>query len=83
MMQVYATSKNTGPSYHGDPIRLIYLGSDLQKARESVGTFARYQREFNVSYPELYSALPRDIDWEMVEYFMADGWWYSIVQFNL
>lgn len=85
-MLIYATSRNTGPSYQADPIRLLYLGTSVEEAEKAVGEFVRYQRpkdDFPKSFKHIYSALPDSIDWEMIQWFMADGWWYSIVMFEL
>lgn len=79
-MIIYATSKNTGPSYTSDPIRLVYLGTSVKEAEEAVGNFDRYAKEAK-DFPSTkgwYSALPQGLDREMIQYFAADGWWYSI-----
>lgn len=87
-MIVYATTKNTGPSWNSDPLHLLYLGTSVKEAEEAVPeNFQRYQKE-EKDWPtpplrKLACALPRDIDHELVQYYMADGWFYTIVMFKL
>ena len=84
MVKVFATTKNSGPSWSSDPLTLVYLGTSLDDAQEAVGDFRKYRREvFPERSPEIYSAIPRAIEREWVDYYMADGWWYSIVSFDL
>lgn len=86
-MWIYVTSKNTGPSMSlPDPTHLLYLGTSVKDAEEAVGDFQKYAKhptEFPKSFPESYSALPRKMKREMIQYFMADGWWYSIERFEV
>jgi hypothetical protein len=85
-MLVYCTSKNTGPSYQSDPVHMLYLGTSIKEAEAAVGDFVKYQKDetgFPVNYPEHYSAIPRKMEREMLQFFMADGWWYSIVMINI
>jgi hypothetical protein len=83
-VEVFFTSKNTGPTWTGpDPISLCYIGTDLEKAIEAVGYFVRYEVDdindcYYTSYPKSCSALPRDHERELVKYYTADGWWYTI-----
>ena len=81
-MDVYCTSSNTGPSYFSDHIHMRYLGTSLEDAISAVGDFQRYEKEIQ-STRHLYSALPISMTWEPVKYYMADGWWYTIVKFEL
>jgi hypothetical protein len=86
IMLIYATTKNSGPSWHSDPIRLVYLGTSLDDARNAVGEFQQYEcpaSYWYVKYPETYSAIPASIERELVTFCMADGWWYTVVKFNL
>lgn len=85
-MIVYATSKNSGPTWAGsDPVTLVYLGTSLEDAKKAVGDFAKYHRDkFIPAFSVSYSAIPRSVvDREIIEYYMADGWWYTIVKFEL
>lgn len=84
-MLVYCTSKNTGPSWQSDPITIVYLGPVLRDAIEAVGDFQKYSREELpiTEFKNGKSALPRMIDFEFVNYYMADGWWYTIVSFEI
>lgn len=87
-MLVYCTSKNTGPSWSIDPTHMLYLGTSFEEAEKAVGDFVQYRKEEKIFYhlnriPELYSALPKNIEWRMVRWYTADGYWYSIVQFYL
>jgi hypothetical protein len=87
LMDVFFTSKNTGPSWQSDPVHLLYFGTDFEKALEAVDqNFRRYETSFdelNVRYPDIYSVLPQGTDWEMVRFYSGDGWWYSIVKVSL
>lgn len=85
-MKVYCTSHNSGPSWHSDSVYITYIGTSIEKAEEVIGDFIRYEKdktEFPINFPKIYSGLPKDIEWEMIAYYMADGWWYSIVMFEL
>ena len=83
-MEVYCTSKNSGPSYGSDPVSLKYIGSSLDEAIEAVGNFARYETTFPVTvYPDMYSAIPSYLEREIVKFYLADGWWYSIVKITI
>lgn len=84
-MRVYLTSCNTGPTWSGpDPVHVKYLGTNILKADAAVGDFRKYWKEQHPSeHRDLYTALPRGMIFEFVQYYMADGWWYSIVAFNL
>lgn len=84
-MEVYFTSKNSGPSYGYDPVTLDYVGTDLEKAIEAVGSFQKYEwNEYVIgtTYPHIYTVLPEGTDFEFVKFYMADGWWYSVVKVN-
>ncbi len=80
-MRVYVTSKNSGPTWSGpDPVTMLYLGTDINKAEEAVGNFTKYWKEEHPKqYKEIYTALPQGMEFEMIQFYMADGWWYSIV----
>ena len=89
-MLIYAVSKNTGPSMSSpDPVHLLYLGTSVREAEDVVGDFQKYAKlEREGGFPtvvsrHIYSALPRGLDREMIQFFMADGWWYSIEMFEL
>lgn len=84
-MRVYCTSRNTGPSWSSDPVHMVYLGTSVKEAEEAVGDFSKYQKEEfpNTQTMKSYCALPRHIEFEMIQFYMADGWWYSIVMFEL
>lgn len=82
-LTVYCTTKNSGPSWHSDPLHLVYIGNSFKLAEEAVGDFRRYEKEQHPQDPKSWSILPRTMDYQMVKYYMADGWWYSIVKFKL
>lgn len=86
-MIVYCVTKNTGPTWTGpDPLHMVYLGTSIQEAEESVGYFSQYQRDeprWPVNFREIYTVIPKALEPEMIQYYMADGWWYSIVMFEL
>jgi hypothetical protein len=77
-MDIYVTSKNSGPSWSSDPITMMYIGTSYEKAVEAVGIFIKYEKTVIVENQKLYSALPSKTDREMIHYYMADGWWFSI-----
>jgi len=82
-MRLYCTSKNTGPSYSSDPVYMVYLGPNRDDAIAAVKDFNRYEKFAVITeYPEIYSALPREIPREMIKWYEADGWWYSIVSID-
>lgn len=78
-MEIFLTSKNTGPSYGPDPLHVLYVGDDYNKAVEAVGEFVRYEKEFKQIGTYIPTAAPKDQVNRMVKYYMADGWWYTIV----
>lgn len=85
-MIVYCVTKNTGPSWQSDPLHLVYLGTSIEDAEKSVGDFTKYQQpesKFPVNFLEVYSVIPKILNWELIQYYAADGWWYSIVMFEL
>ena len=87
-MKVYVTTKNTGPSYSSDPKYCLYLGTSLELAEEVVRDFRRYEKneeDYPTAFPNEYTILPRHqhIDWAFTKFYHADGWWYSIVEFEL
>lgn len=85
-MRIFATSRNTGLTRWGlDLVQLVYLGNSLEEAEIVVGEFSKYEREYDrgEEYRILHSALPRNVDWTMVKYYSADGYWYSIVSFEI
>lgn len=78
-MKVYCTTKN-------DPLKLVYLGTSVAEAEAAVGDFSKYQKpkeKFPVNFLDTYSVVPTILNWELIQYFAADGWWYSIVMFDL
>lgn len=82
-MRIYITSQNTGPTWTGpDPIHMNYIGPSIEEAIKAVGEMTRYARIWNPDhhqFPELYSVLPKDTPREMLHYYMADGWWATVV----
>lgn len=86
-MQLFCVTKNSGPSMTIDHLRMLYLGPSLEKAYDAVGDFRRYQVDIGryTKYPKdsMWSALPKVIDWMMVSFYMADGWWMSVVRFDV
>lgn len=84
-MLIYVTSKNV--EYGRSPSKIVYIGSFVSEAESVVGEFVNYQRNAN-EFPsetvrKAYSALPLDMDREMIQFYMYDGWWYSIEMFEL
>ena len=77
-MDIYVTSKNTGPSWHIDPIHMVYLGPSYQSAVAAVGTFKKYDRKDLPIPPEAFSVLPHNVRREMIHYYMAGGRWYTV-----
>lgn len=82
-MDIYFTSKNTGPTFGTDPLSLVYVGTDLDAAVAAVGKFSQYEKpltELNFKYPEIRAALPKDLPRLYMRYYMADGWWYTVAK---
>jgi len=78
-MHIYVTSRNTGPSFSSDPIYMLYLGPSYHDAIAAVGSnFLKYEKPMVSEYPKLFSALPKATERELVRYYEADGWWYSV-----
>jgi hypothetical protein len=86
-MILYATSQNTGGVDYSSPtgVRLLYLGTDVKKAEDAVGDFQRYAKEkFPVgAMAKSYSALPREMEREIIQFFFADGHWRTIEMFEV
>lgn len=85
-MKLYCVTANSGPSTQIEALFMRYLGSSLDEAEATVGNMSKYPKdstEFPTQYPELYTILPRGMDFEFVRYYAADGWWVSIVMFTL
>lgn len=85
---VYATSKNAIQEFHGpDPVVLLYLGSSMEDALAVVGDLREFEKppiHFPNSFMHRYSAIPMQyIEWEMIRFWGTEGWWYSIVRFQL
>ena len=83
-MKIYATSKNTGPSWSNDPVHLLYLGTSIKEAEKAVGEFAKYEID-ETDFPTrfIYSALPRSVIHQIARFYTADGYWFSIAEFEL
>lgn len=86
-MRVYCTSMNNGPDYSSaSKVTMLYLGTTLHEAEEAVGDFKKYiqsEADFPKNFSNSYSAIPATMDREMVKFYSADGWWRSIVMFDL
>lgn len=87
-MEVFITSKNTGPSYGHDPITMKYIGTSLDEAIAAVENFVRYETPLEdltteKTHPEIYCVLPHHVEREYVKYYNADGWWYTIAKINV
>lgn len=84
-MDIYVTSRNEGPSYNREIEHLLYLGTSLDEAIEEVEDFARYERPYDrgEEFRNLYSALPMDMEREMIKFYFADGFWYSVEKITL
>lgn len=82
---IYCTSKNSGPTWGKDPLLMLYLGTSVKDAEEAVGDFSRYQVEEDrfPRDPNYYTALSYNLEKEIIQFYMADGWWYSIFRFKL
>lgn len=86
-MKIYCTSRNRGPSWNAESVRIAYLGTSVKEAEKAVGNFEPFQKDedhFPKNYPDRYSAIPRDIiDWDLIQFYMCGGRWCSIVMFDL
>lgn len=81
-MKIYVTSKNYDPPWEHECKSVVYIGLSLEEAIEAVGSFQGYEREpkFNSDY--IPTAAPRTLPLTLNKYYTADGWWYSIVEFE-
>jgi hypothetical protein len=82
-MKIYCTTKNSGPSWLDEHKTIVYIGTSHQEAREAVAERFRQYQMPNVSnsrfkFPYMYSALPDKMPKQIIEFYQADGWWYSI-----
>lgn len=87
-MLVYFTSKNSGPSWADEKKTLLYVGISLTDAQEAVGEgFRKYKQDLSevrkYRFPYLFSAVPEKMKFKFVEFYHADGWWYSIVSIDI
>lgn len=86
-MELYVTSKNSGPSHSFDPTRVLYIGVSLEDARKAIEEgFQKYEVEsdkFPTRFPHIWSAIPSGMRRDMIAFFDADGWWYSIVKIDV
>jgi hypothetical protein len=86
-MELYVTSKNSGPTWSGpDPKYVEYIGTSLEEAVGAIpNVFQRQGTDITgrTAEPEVWSALPRGMRQEMIQFYMADGWWYSIVKIEM
>lgn len=81
-MKLFITSKNTGPSWHSDPVHFLGIHATLDEAIALVDNFVRYEKEWQpASY--MPTCVPYVFSPKMVKYYMADGWWYSIVEVEI
>lgn len=86
-MELYCAVKNTGPTWTGpDPTYMLYLGTSLEEAILAVGDFVKYEKPIHpnqLEHKHVYSALPKDIDFTIERYYMADGWWRTVLKFEI
>ena len=87
-MKVFCTSKNAGPSYSkaDSAIIMLYLGTSEKEAMDSVESFHRYEKprdKWPANNLNTYSALPATIEREMLAFYTMDGYWCSVVMFDL
>jgi len=89
-MDVYVTTKNSGPSWGRDPLHIEYIGTSFEKAHDAVEFgFRKYKVEDinfwtrNDPTGGIWSAIPYKMPRQMVSFYTADGWWYSIVKIEL
>lgn len=85
-MKIYITSKNTGPSWSSDSVHMKYIGTSLEDAVAAVGNFVKYEDEdttITMRYLFIYTVLPEGTDFVFERFYMADGWWYSVVSLEL
>jgi hypothetical protein len=65
---------------------MLYLGTSVSEAEQAVGDFDKYavgESRFPQNFPNAYSAIPATMERELIQFFTVDGWWYSIVMFDL
>lgn len=82
-MYIYTTSKNDQPS---SGLRLVYLGPSVGEAEKAVPEKWQNHQKEEDHFPArrlVYSALPEDVEREMIQFYMWDGWWYSIERIDI
>ena len=85
-MKLYAVSKSSNSVWPGvSRSKLVYLGPLLEDALLSVGTFRRYttDEEQRPDNPKLYSALPPEIEREVITFYRVNYLWISIERFEV
>lgn len=82
-MYIYVTSTNDLMSQPTHTARMIYMGTDVKKAENVISE--RYQNFWqpNENFPkepfsDIYSALPPEIQREMIQFYICNEFWYSI-----
>lgn len=81
-MKVYCTTRN-------DPKTIVYFGTSVKKAEDAVpepfcNSPLLMGKEI-VNFADLYCPIPKDNveEWELIQFFAVDAWWYSIVMIEL
>lgn len=85
-MIVYATS-NSGLDGSKRTASLHYIGTSINEAEKAVGNLSDFQQDDdhfpNQQTRKHYSALPTDMEREMIQFYICDGWWSSIEMFQM
>ena len=87
-MLIYSVSKNCGLGENRHAC-LAYLGTSVREAEDVVGDFQKFAKlERQGGFPPIvnrkqFSALPKELDREMIQFFIYSFRWYSIEMFEL
>lgn len=92
-MKLFVVSKNSGPSWSNETLSLLAISTSMEDAKEYVPDhFRKYLRKDfkphtwekgGVKHTYIPSIVPENMNPQMEEYYMADGWWYSIVSVEI
>lgn len=84
-MYIYVTSTNEGSDLYPKHKRVVYMGLDVGEAEKVIGDFTKYQKdkEHFPARPKECSALPKDLERELIQFYMVSSWWYSIERIEI
>lgn len=85
-MRLYVTSTDLVELGKPRTVRMVYLGTSVGDAERAVRliNYEKSEEHFpSVEMRKAYSALPRSVEREMIQFYMNGGLWYSIETFEI